>query len=431
MAFHPNQHTQGNIFPNRSQGIDHNQDIGQSLSPINSFTGSLGSFSSRQFDPTGYDNRTYLNSADPWKSNSSLLQQEQNATSPSLRNSLPSGGHGDLSSIQNISAPTSGFSNQTIRMMQNNNTQVPYFNQTSLVSASQSPYSDYQNISTSNGQSQAMSVAHMAPQSPTASFIRRYSGNTNMINGIDPSSLTNGMGYSNPGYTGQVGGLDNFGRNNLNQYVENDNVISNSILKSKSEAMTGLQYASSSNLGSGSTHSNLMNNDSNAMSHENHFQSGGNIESNYSTGFSQDAEYQRSPHSLPLTRPSNISRSQFPSETVAPNQVSTTPIKIPKARPLIIKDSSTVSPNALTKSKHEDHDLSIKPKSAHSPKSKAFSSKPNSSLSLNATPTGQKLKRPMNAFLIYASERRPQLQQSDPTMTTAAQSKMLGEEWAK
>jgi len=44
---------------------------------------------------------------------------------------------------------------------------------------------------------------------------------------------------------------------------------------------------------------------------------------------------------------------------------------------------------------------------------------------------GPRVKRPMNAFLIFSSERRPELQKLDPSMTTAMQSKILGDEWAK
>ncbi|CAG8590364.1 7804_t:CDS:2, partial [Ambispora leptoticha] len=41
----------------------------------------------------------------------------------------------------------------------------------------------------------------------------------------------------------------------------------------------------------------------------------------------------------------------------------------------------------------------------------------------------QKPKRPMNAFIIFSSERRPELQKNDPNMQTAQVSKILGEEW--
>ncbi|CAG8435485.1 5748_t:CDS:10 [Diversispora eburnea] len=40
-----------------------------------------------------------------------------------------------------------------------------------------------------------------------------------------------------------------------------------------------------------------------------------------------------------------------------------------------------------------------------------------------------KPKRPMNAFIIFSSERRPELQKNDPNMQTAQVSKILGEEW--
>ncbi|CAG8481904.1 8638_t:CDS:10 [Ambispora gerdemannii] len=41
----------------------------------------------------------------------------------------------------------------------------------------------------------------------------------------------------------------------------------------------------------------------------------------------------------------------------------------------------------------------------------------------------KKVKRPPNAFLIYSSERRPQLQKLDPNLQTSLVSKKLGEEW--
>jgi hypothetical protein len=41
----------------------------------------------------------------------------------------------------------------------------------------------------------------------------------------------------------------------------------------------------------------------------------------------------------------------------------------------------------------------------------------------------QRTKRPMNAFLIFSSERRPELQKADARMTTAELSKKLGDEW--
>ncbi|CAG8701096.1 3504_t:CDS:2, partial [Funneliformis caledonium] len=42
-----------------------------------------------------------------------------------------------------------------------------------------------------------------------------------------------------------------------------------------------------------------------------------------------------------------------------------------------------------------------------------------------------KPKRPMNAFIIFSSERRPELQKNDPNMQTSQVSKILGEEWQK
>ncbi|CAI2169330.1 1409_t:CDS:2 [Funneliformis geosporum] len=42
-----------------------------------------------------------------------------------------------------------------------------------------------------------------------------------------------------------------------------------------------------------------------------------------------------------------------------------------------------------------------------------------------------KPKRPMNAFIIFSGERRPELQKNDPNMQTAQVSKILGEEWKK
>ncbi|CAG8752017.1 4588_t:CDS:2, partial [Acaulospora colombiana] len=35
----------------------------------------------------------------------------------------------------------------------------------------------------------------------------------------------------------------------------------------------------------------------------------------------------------------------------------------------------------------------------------------------------------MNAFILFSSERRPELQKNDPNMQTAQVSKILGEEW--
>ncbi|CAG8465719.1 11526_t:CDS:2 [Paraglomus brasilianum] len=43
----------------------------------------------------------------------------------------------------------------------------------------------------------------------------------------------------------------------------------------------------------------------------------------------------------------------------------------------------------------------------------------------------QRTKRPMNAFLIFSGERRPQLQKADPRLTTADLSKKLGNEWKR
>ncbi|KAJ1967618.1 hypothetical protein H4R35_006659, partial [Dimargaris xerosporica] len=40
-----------------------------------------------------------------------------------------------------------------------------------------------------------------------------------------------------------------------------------------------------------------------------------------------------------------------------------------------------------------------------------------------------RVKRPMNAFLLFSAKRRPQLQQADPPISTADQSKLLAEEW--
>jgi hypothetical protein len=46
----------------------------------------------------------------------------------------------------------------------------------------------------------------------------------------------------------------------------------------------------------------------------------------------------------------------------------------------------------------------------------------------NLHPSG-KPKRPMNAFLVFSSVRRPELQKLFPDLKTAALSKRLGEEW--
>ncbi|ORX84412.1 hypothetical protein K493DRAFT_87380 [Basidiobolus meristosporus CBS 931.73] len=236
MAFHSNQPAQRSnmIFPNRNQGISHCPELGQNLNPIGGFNplGTLDSFGPRQFDANEFDNRAYLNSSDPWKSGSTLLQQEQGDSS-NLQCSLLSSVPTDLNGIQSISNSASGFSSQALRIMPQSAGELPYFHQSPLVSVSQQQYSAYQNLPTSNNQSQAISTAHIVSQSPTASFIRRYPDNTNAIGGIDPTSLSSGMGYTNQDYSGELVSLVNFSRNNLTSYVVNDNTMTNSLLAAK------------------------------------------------------------------------------------------------------------------------------------------------------------------------------------------------------
>ncbi|KAK9719622.1 High mobility group, variant 2 [Basidiobolus ranarum] len=464
MAFHQNQHNPGNnmMFPNRRQSQGLNPNLGQGLNPVNTFAplGSLGPYNTRQFDPSGFDSRGYLNPSDPWKNNNSIFQQDNSDGSPNLQNSLlHNGGHPGLSSMQGITPPSSGYPPQTLRMMHNNDAQLPYFNQGPLASTSQQTYSNYQQApASSNGQSQAMSVAHMAPQSPDTSFIRRYSGNTSMMGGIDPSSLTNGMGYSNQGYTNQLGGMDSFGRNALSQYVDSEN--SNQELKPKADSE--FQYNSHNSTNHNNNGHGLGGN-ANSVANESHLQVDHSIDTGYGAGVNQNANNHNLnpgmnqnighgvPHNLgqnmdqgmekhtqPLAsiQHSTLSQSQFPgigalaSAQTSVSQMASSPSNIkPKEliQPENIHESEILS-SPSTQFRSGTQNTSIKPRSPKTPKSKSKNLKMTPP---NTTPSGQKLKRPMNAFLIYASERRPQLQQADPTMTTAAQSKILGDEWAK
>ncbi|ORX97428.1 hypothetical protein K493DRAFT_300453 [Basidiobolus meristosporus CBS 931.73] len=123
MAFHQNQHNPSNnmMFPNRRQSQGLNQNLGQGLNPVNTFAplGSLGSYNTRQFDPAGFDSRSYLNPSDPWKNGNSLFPQDNSdGSSPNLQNSLlHNGGHAGLSSIQGIASSSSGYAPQNLRMI--------------------------------------------------------------------------------------------------------------------------------------------------------------------------------------------------------------------------------------------------------------------------------------------------------------------------
>jgi len=49
----------------------------------------------------------------------------------------------------------------------------------------------------------------------------------------------------------------------------------------------------------------------------------------------------------------------------------------------------------------------------------------------NQSSSNSKIKRPMNAFLIYSVKRRRELSHENPALTTSEISTILGDEWAK
>ncbi|KAK9760888.1 DNA binding [Basidiobolus ranarum] len=440
------------MFPDRRQNQGLNQSLGQGLNPISTYS-PLDTYNTRQFDPSGFDNRNYLNPTATWKENGSLFQQvDTDVSSSNLQNSLlQNEGHNGLSSIPPSST---AYSSQSLRMLNNGDPQLPYFNQAPLASVSQQAFPNYQSMTTpSNNQSPGMSVAHMSPATTETSFIRRYPGGPGIMGGMDPLNLTSEMNYPNQGYTTQLNGLDTFGRNALNPFVDNTNAN----LELKPRVNPEFQYNSRNGNGNGNSNGNTHNlvDNPNSISNESHLQVDHNYNHRCQPGTStngnnsnliqeiiqptnhgvvnhslkhnghQEIEPQKYSQPLASVQHSAYSTSPFPGNgTITPGQISMSPEYQESEK---IQDEMLPSSSSSTTTQFKDRTPSTSVKTKAS-KEKSKNSKP---IPSNLTPPGQKLKRPMNAFLIYASQRRPQLQETDPTMTTAAQSKILGDEWAK